>query len=474
MFLINGCSLYTAPKAPTINTPKSFKENLKINNHGLETSWWKNFKDDKLNHLVDRAIHKNLIYEQALANIKIARTYVSETNLNRFPDFNIGNSAYDFNFRNNSWQFNGIKAPTLNGDVAFNYLYGSVSYELDIWNKKSNINHMSKVNVEISKADSRSVQLALISEVVYTYYQIASLNSMINNLQQQHSYANTSISILKLQYRHGLVDKSAIEGAKNFKEQINSNLSSVKKMHKTSEYHLAYLLGDYPEAFHYSVRPISTSVNFNAFLPQTVPARVLANRPDVQRAFLEIVSFDYLKKQTLADFFPSTNLFAFIGKENLTFPLIAQSSLMVFYGFNFVEKLTEFAKNASRYERSKELYLKSILNYRDTVLNAFQEVNIALVSYKEDQKNLNSQRNIVSNTNIQLTRAHKQYRAGSIDFNTYLQVKADMLQKKYDLLNQNLLAYRDIIQIYKSMGIGNCNKIRTCIGKKNDKHVMKS
>jgi len=452
--LINGCSLYKAPEVKPIKTPSNFKENLQIRNTLLENEWWKNFHDENLNHLINSAIQNNLRYQIALQNIKVAHTFVTESNINRLPELNVGVNTEGFNFGNNSLRVFNIPVPNPNPNVGFDYLYGSVAYELDIWHQKSNITHIAEVNKQISQTESRKVQLTLISEIVNTYFQIKTLNTMLINFSRQLQIDNERLKIARTQYAHGYTNKTTVDSARSAREQVIGNLSMIRKECKLYTNHLAYLLGEYPEQFNYEIKPLIHVHNFRSLIPPTVPAEVLGNRPDVQRAFLKILSYGYLQKETLADFLPHINLFGYYGNENFSISSLVQSSALGIYGFNVIEQITGIARNFSRYKRTKVLFAQATLNYKDTVLNAFQEVNNALVAYNEDSRRLISQRNIIKYTFDQLKTARLQYKSGAIDYNTYLQVELSLLQNEYNLDKQNMIMYRDVIQIYKVLGVG--------------------
>lgn len=480
--VLSGCALYKAPKVDPIGIPQAFKENLHINNQNVQTEWWKNFHDENLNRLVNKAIHNNLRYQVALSNINVARTYVSQSVINRLIDLNVGYNAQHQTYQNNSIEGlpQVVPPPPENPNINFRNLFASAAYELDIWNKKGNTYNRSKVNVHIQEADSRAVQLALISEVVNSYFQIATLNGLLDNLNRQHTITTKSIDILNVQHRNGFINSSFVNSAKSNNEQIVTNINNLKKQRKVYMNQLAYLLGEYSEEFDYPIKAMPPQANFPALLPPTIPAQVLGNRPDVQKAFLDVLSYGYLKQEVLANFLPSIPLYASLNKEGASLDLITQSSALIIYGLSVTERLTNVARNLSEYRRTKEYYKQATLNYRDVVLGAFREVNNALLAYNEDYKNLNLQKNIQSNTAAQLKTAQDQFKAGAIDYNTYLQAEMTMQQSNYSLDVQKMYVYQDVIQIYKVLGLGvkenqeRPNKKTVCCAKPTFKKLKKS
>lgn len=454
LLILGGCSLYTPPVVEPIETPVNFKEAIKVNNADLEMNWWKNFNDENLNKLVDEAVQNNVSYQMALNNIDIAKTYISEATFNLLPNAGVGYTFNRARFNNSNVSLDGFDARLPDETFAFDYLYGSVSYDVDLWGKKRNTRKEAIVNVGIHEAESRSVKLSLVSEVVNVYFQIATVNANIENLQRQLDIANAFVKIANAQYKSGFSNDDVVRHAGSQKNVIQRDLKNLKKQQKIYMNYLAYLLGEYPENFYYQIKPIKQDVHFEKLLPPSVPAQVLANRPDIQTAFLQVILNGYIEKKALADFLPSFKLFALYGDEKFTVAEFAQDSLLALYGFNIVESLTDAAINISKHERAQEQYENAALNYKNTVLNAFQEVNNALLSFNEDQGVLVMDQEIEHAAYEDFQYAEKQYKSGLVDYATYLNYESLLLERKYTMNYQVLLMYRDIIQIYKTLGMG--------------------
>ena len=90
--------------------------------------------------------------------------------------------------------------------------------------------------------------------------------------------------------------------------------------------------------------------------------------------------------------------------------------------------------------------------------NAFKEVNSALISYKEDNEALNAVERQRLHYRELLELSNAQYQAGLINYITYLNSDLSLLQSDYAVNSQQLLVVQDIIQVYKTLGLGLNNK----------------
>ena len=106
------------------------------------------------------------------------------------------------------------------------------------------------------------------------------------------------------------------------------------------------------------------------------------------------------------------------------------------------------------YKRAGLQYQQAVLNYRNTIINAFSETDSALTSYRRDLKTLKSYKNNLAYSSKLFHIYRVQYRAGIASRITYLTYKLNLLAAKYNLLNQNLLVREDVIGIYNALGMG--------------------
>ena len=213
--------------------------------------------------------------------------------------------------------------------------------------------------------------------------------------------------------------------------------------------------GEYPEKFSFKIANEYNNFYRVNLIPAGIPAKMIANRPDIQDAYYQILSYGYLEKQSIANFLPPISLTGTYGYARSALAnLITHANAYWNYGIFATQYLFDYATRMSEYERSKFQYQSAILNYKNIVINAFKEVDSALSSYKQDNEAFHAYRNQVINSKDQLMLADSQYQAGLTDYSTYLTSNLIYLQSDYNLANQKLAVTQDIIQVYVSLGLG--------------------
>lgn len=458
VFTLTNCSLYQKPSVPTVDSPIHFKTKIQVKGTGMNNDWWKNFHDQQLNSLIEKAIKNNYNYQIAIKNIDIAKTYVEQYRSNLFPQVTLNYSGSRNKSRTVLNQINSVGAGGVAAPISFpkffnlHELYGTVNYELDVWNQVGNTVNQAKANVDVSESDSDVIRLTLISSITTTYFQIITLNSNLTNLKMQFKITNKLLKLNNTQLTSGLIDGTTIDDLKNQLETLKSGIAAAEKQKQVLINTLAYLIGEYPENFNIH---FSDQYNLTQFIPTNVSSKMIANRPDIQSAYNQIISYGYLEKQNIANFLPSLSLTGNYGYANTALAnLISSPNSFWNYGLNALQPLLDFGYRKSLYDRSKIQFDSAVLSYKNTILNAFQEVDSALISYQQDHKSLIYLKHAVKNSFNKSNLSHAQFQSGYGDYSIYLTDQLAYLQNKYNYNNQQLSVTQDMIQFYKSLGLG--------------------
>lgn len=465
--ILTACTLYQKPKTPPAKIPRKFKYQY-TNHRFIKDAWWENFNDERLNQLVATALKNNYNYRIALKNIDIAKTYVTQNESALFPQANLNFNTSRTKTLSIFSSENFIKAgnPAFANTNAFfgiprifnlQQLFTSVSYELDIWNQIGNTVNQAYANVGVNFAESNVIKLTLISNVVNTYFQIEAINENLSNLQQQYKINYELTHYYKTQFLGKLIDVTTVNDAKNQAEATKINIKMNEKQREILINTLAYLLGLYREEFKFKNQYVLKKLYYTHLIPAGIPAIVIANRPDVQSAYFQILSYGYLEKQTIANFLPSFNLTGTYGYANTGFSKFFRPYNAFWdYGLSFLEPVFDYKLRLSEYRRAQYQYQSAILNYKNKVINALQEVDNALLSFQKDMTALHAYQREIINSTDRLNVALAQFQSGYGDYSTFLNYKLMLLQNHFDLINQRLLLTQDVVQVYKTMGLGLC------------------
>jgi len=474
-FVLGGCGLFSVPKKVIVKIPEKFKYSVKNSSKNqsylINNDWWKNFDDTRLDVLVGDAEKNNLNYMIAIKNIKVARTYVSQSESSLFPAVNLSFSSTRNKMAGyESSIFSGGTSSGSQSAVIYNLNQAglSASYELDVWNQLNNAVKQAKANVAVSKEDADVIKLTLISNVVQAYFQINTLDSAIKNLKNQYASQKEILTLYTVQYKDGLINAQQVENAKTSLEIIKTELNDSIELKDTTQNTLAYYLGEFPERFNFSqtgkninnthkinkLNGLKTR-SYSKLIPPNIPSLILTQRPDVKEAEYNVLSYAYAEKESLANFFPTFSLTGNYGYASTGLNNFVNNTDSVWnFGLNLLAPIFNYKENVSIYKRSILQYQQAVLNYRNTIINAFSETDSALISYKKNLNTLLSYRKNYAYS-LKLYNIYRvQYKTGIAGKITYLTYKLDMLAAEYNLISQSLLVKEDIINIYNALGMG--------------------
>ena len=446
--LLTGCTLYKNAHVPTVQTPHQFKFSGSGHAPCIAIEWWKNFNDPQLNQLVQLALKNNNNYLIALKNIAIAKTYVTQNYSTLFPTFNLNYAA------------TAQKVPSpyfteaSSNEVNLQELNASVAYQLNLWNQLSNAVKQAKSSLAGTESQTLNTKITLINSIVTTYFQSKTAHDTLMNLQHQEKSAITIVNLYTIQFKSGLINASSLDDQKTQLENIQMSIATTQKQLALFQNTLAYLLGEYPENFRLTLNTPMKNIPYQNFIPKNLPSQLIINRPDVQYSYDQVLATDYAKKISIAGFLPAFNLtgnygYAGTGLENfLTSNSNAWSAALA-----VAEPIINIESNLAAYRRAKFQYQSAVISYKDSVINAFTQIDNALITYQKDHEALRFYGSVLTNNQDKMRIAKAQYHSGYADYASFLTSQLMTLQSQNSVAAQRLVVITDVAQVYQNLGV---------------------
>ena len=446
--LLTSCTLYEKPVVPKNTMPAQFKFSGTGKNSGVALEWWKTFHDPELNKLILLALRNNDNYIIAVKNIGIAKTYMTQSFSALFPT-----TALNYGFTAN-------KTPspyfTEAGSTQVNIqsLNASIAYQLNIWNQFGNQYKQTKASAANTIEQTQNTKIMLISSVVTTYFQTVTAHDMLINLQQQQSAAAKVVALYTAQLKSGLIDSSTLDDEKTQLENIQVNLAAAQKQLAICQNSLAYLLSQYPENFHMVWDKQMRNIPYQNFIPKNLSSKLVANRPDVQAAYYQVLATGYAEKASIAAFLPSFNItgnygYAGTGLSNfLTTNSNAWNAALA-----VAEPIINLGQSLGAYRRAKLQYQSAIISYKDAAINAFTQIDNALITYQKDHQALRFYGGVLANNQDKTRVAKAQYHSGYTDESSFLNSRVTTLQSQNNVTNQQLTVIMDVATVYQNLGV---------------------
>lgn len=465
--MMSGCKVGPNYSPPDTFVPEYFIENQACNQTPFSDEdffhWWEVvFKDPVLDELLEETLLSNFDIRIALEKIYQARAnyWVQFTSI--LPDFESDFQATRFR---TSESF-ATTTPLLPPIKDFFQIGIDAIWQIDIFGKFRRSATSAYDTWEATIEDERGVRITVLSEVATIYVAIRYYQTKVDLAQQLVEFDNDLVAMAEESFLAGLANESAVVSALSTLETDKATLNVLQTGLKQNIFSLAVLLGRLPEDLvdDFSIPgplPIACSE-----IPETLPSDLLRRRPDIAGAERRLAAQTEQIGVAVADLFPSVSLIgssssfaanplqgANIGYSTDKFSrLFRHQSLIWGIGTLITWPVFDFGKRYADVQVQEFLANQDYLTYQKTVVTAFQEVEIALATYFNDEERVAhfTKQEELNKRNLDLIA--DQYQAGLASYIQVLQAKEQWLIAANLLVDSQQALDNDIIAIYRVLG----------------------
>jgi len=459
--LVSGCTILGPDfSKPQVAQPDGWAESQEqaISSTPLEHSqWWKVFNDPVLDRLVDTAYAQNLPLQIAGLRILEARAELGIASGNLYPQVQqASGSATAVQLSKNSPNFNPLVE-----DNFMDYQAGfDAAWELDFWGRYRRGIEAADANLAASVADYDNALVSLTAEVARIYVTIRTLEERLaialNNIELQRE----SLRIATVRYKNGATTELDVQQALTNLSETQATVPAIKRSLRQGKNALSILLGMLPSDLADMLGPPGTVPVAPEQVAVGVPAELLRRRPDVRSAELQASLLSALIGVAESDLYPSFSLTGSIGYQTSDTGGSSAGDLFDSDSFRFAAG-PGFRWNIFNYGRLKNnvrvqdaRYQQAIVNYQNTVLSAYQEVEDAMVGFVESQQETSYRSTAAEAARRSTEIARIQYREGAIDFQRVIDSERSLVVEQDRWTDSRGQIALSLIAMYKALGGG--------------------
>ncbi len=461
VFIASGCTTLGPDfSKPPVAEPDSWAESQEkvISSAPLAHSqWWQVFNDPVLDQLVDTAYAQNLPLQIAGLRILEARAQLGIATGNLYPQIQQANGAATaVELSENSPNFNRqLDSSFMDYQAGFD-----VAWEMDFWGRFRRGIEAADANLAASVADYDNALVSLTAEVARIYVTIRTLEERLtialNNIQLQQE----SLRIATVRFKNGATTELDVQQALTNLSETEATVPSIKRALRQSKNALSTLLGMLPSDLADMLGPPGTIPVAPENVAVGVPAELLRRRPDVRSAELQAALQSALIGVAETDLYPSFTLTGSIGYETSDTGGSSAGDLFDSDSFRFAAG-PGFRWNILNYGRLKNnvrvqdaRYQQTIVNYQNTVLSAYQEVEDAMVGFVESQQETAYRSKAAGAASRSTEIARIQYREGAVDFQRVIDSERSLVLQQDRWADSRGQIALSLISMYKALGGG--------------------
>ncbi len=443
-FGLTGCNLYSNYSRPEGLPVDSLYDEATMAQVDTAASlakmpWQELFPDQHLKALIEEGLVSNTDLQVALLRIDQAKAGLSAAKLAYLPSLTLSpNGAIT--------SVDGAKA-TKTYEIPV-----SLSWEIDLFGKLRNARKESQALLLQQSAYARAVQSGLVASIANAYYSLLMLDSQVEISDSAIEIWKEQLRTLELQLKVGDVRENAVSQARANLNQLLATNNNLHRQQRETENSICTLLGT-------TYRPIERGNLDNQAIPAEIkvglPLELLSSRPDVVQSEMALAAAYYSTNQSRAAFYPSLTIGGSAGWTNALGQAVSNPGGWILSALGtLTQPIFQRGKLISNLRISKDEEQIALLNYKQALLNAGQEVNDALFAIESYGNNLEYH-------TAQCEALEKTVKSNELLFRTNNATYLELLSSRQDLLNSRLDIAADklsrlqaVVTLYRALGGG--------------------
>jgi outer membrane protein, multidrug efflux system len=404
--------------------------------------WLDIFRDSTMLGLVRTALTQNRDLQTAVSRIREFRAGVGIARAPLFPSLTANGSVSTNQVAIGSFPPTQYDAFRLTGDVA---------WELDFWGRTRRGLEAARADLAGQEATQRAVVLSLVSDVATGYLQLLELDQERALAERTLISRQATLNLARRRFQQGLTSELDV---RQFEAQVAvpaATLAQTERLRAEQEHGLSLLLGEAPTPV---ARHGTLTQAVNALsVPDSLPASLLARRPDVQaaeRAFaaatarIGVAQAARLPAISISGYYGTqernaSNLFSTNGE---IYQALAGVSLPLFTGGRLV--------NQTRVARARAEQAR--FQFEQSVLVALREASDALVGVRTSRDQVLAQQTQAQALRRALQLAELRYRSGIASYVEVLEAQRSLFDAELGLSQAQLRQLAAAVQLYRALG----------------------
>ena len=408
--------------------------------------WWTQFGSPAIDQLVDMALKGNPDLDAAQASLRQARQNYLATAGGLQPQVDAKGGIERQRRINDGDTFDLFSASV------------DVSYAVDVFGGLRRGLEAQGAVEENTRFELEATYLSLISNVVVTAIQQASLRAQIASQMDIINAQQQQLDLLNQQFELGAVARGDVLQQQAQLAQTQASLPPLQRNLEQTRNQLALLLGRFPADAQIPIIEL-TDLSLPTELPLSVPSRLVEQRPDIRAseatlhqasALIGVADANLLPNFALSGSLSASSgtLGEFVSLQNTLLDLAAGVTQPIFNGGTL----------RAQQRAAVAQFDRAAAQYRSTVLSSFTDVANVLAALQRDAEALQVQLYAEETARQSLDITTERFQAGAIAYLALLDAQRTYQQARILLVIAQANRYEDTVALFTALGGGWWNR----------------
>jgi multidrug efflux system outer membrane protein len=394
---------------------------------------------------------QNYDLRAAVARINTARANLGLARSDQFPQI-VGSADLTTSRDSKNGQFGAspLGGHTRSiGSVFLNLL----NFELDVWGRLRQQTKAARAELRASEEDRKAVMTIVVGDVATGYFSLLELDSELEIANRTLTAREESLRLIQLRQQGGVATMSDVRQAEELVYQASQTIPDTERAIAQTENQISLLLGNNPGSITRG-QPLTQQEELPS-VPVGVPSALLERRPDIRAAEASLEAQGALVRAAKAAYFPRISLTGFLGfqSDQLSNLFTGPS-----HAWTFVPQVTQPIFTAGRLKSNVKFARArqelALVQYQQTIQNAFREVSDALVENRKVKEIRVQQEALVTTLRDRSRLAYLRYRGGVDTLLNALDADRELFDAELRLAQTQRNELLSLVQLYRALGGG--------------------
>lgn len=413
--------------------------------------WWQQFQSEALNRLVDEALQHSPTLAEASAKLVEAREdYNAQFGSTQFPAIDATLSGTRQQVDLAAFGIPDVRNP---GPFSLFNASVSVSYAFDVFGLNRRALEATMAQVDYAAYELDAARLSIAGNVVSAAIRRASLQQQITLTDNLAGTQARQLVIIEARFAAGGVSQLDVRGQRTLLAQTRASLPPLTTQLAQVDHQLAILLGVAPSKADFAGVTLD-SLHLPGSVPVTLPSTLARERPDIRASEALLHQASANVGVATASLYPQFSLSAGIGSERTSVQDVVNGLNIWNIGLNLMQPIFRGGELRSKKRSAQAAYDAALAGYRQTVLQALQQVADTLTALNDDARELQAREDAAQQAQASFDTARAQYAAGGVSQLGLLDAQRQVLQTALDRTRAQAGRFSDTAALFQSLGGG--------------------
>lgn len=448
-------SSYAGTSLGTENPPEAFR-NLQVVD---AAKWWEALGDEELDSLIERAIRANPDIEIALSRLQEARTQEVVVLGRALPEAEIsagGGRGTGSDLARGLAAQPLVAAESTPSQKQITQIVGfDARWEIDLFGKYRREIEAARYDTEAAIAARNAVLISVIANVTRAYVDMRGLQMQLAVLGKNIEVAQQYLDFVQQRFDRGITNELDLTLARRQLAVLLSDRTPLISRINAAQYVIAGLLGQFPEDLVGELQKPGIIPQLPEKIQTGLPLDLLRFRPDIREAERNMAGATARVGVAAANLFPHLSFVGGAGYQGQGLGVTPVVNNYIWSaGASIGWSILDFGALDALVQISDLRSREFFFIYKQTVINAVQEVDASFSAYTGQQERLRQLSEALAANQRAVSLATQRYDRGLADSLNVIDAERQEYELEQQYVQAQQTAAEQFITLYKALGEG--------------------